>query len=124
MAEVTNLWRVIQAWLDELPFPPSQARIGEAVGVERSAVSDWKYGKTRPTPEHLSKLASLLEPQAGPDVYGDLLLAMVKDMGFEVPKGAGPIGLVRPADDKDHPARYVVPQAARRSKTKPPPRLE
>ena len=85
MAEVTHLWRVIQEWLDGQRFPPSQSRLGESVGVARSAVSDWKLGKARPTPDHLRRLADLMEPGLGPKTYDRLLRAMLADMGYELP---------------------------------------
>lgn len=85
MSEVSHLWRYVQAWLDELTFPPTQSKLGERIGVSRAAVSDWKSGKTRPTPDHLRKLAELMEPQRGPGVYGALLAALTEDMGYGRP---------------------------------------
>lgn len=83
MAQVSNLWRVVQEWLDSVPFPPSQAKLGKAVGVERSAVTDWKSGKSRPKPEHLIALARVMEPAMGPGIHGRLLGAMLEDMGYK-----------------------------------------
>lgn len=82
MARVTNLWRVVQHWLDKQQFPPNQSALAKALGVQRSAVSDWKSGKTRPTPEHLHKLSVLMEPTLGPMAYTMLVMSMMTDMGF------------------------------------------
>jgi transcriptional regulator with XRE-family HTH domain len=88
MSTNTHLWEVIQAWLDVLPYPPSQARLGKRLGLSRSAVSDWKQGKSRPTPEHLRRLAVEMEPVAGPDIYQRLVDAVVRDLGY-IPDGEG-----------------------------------
>lgn len=82
MAQVTNLWKVIQHWKDQQQFPPNQSAIAKVVGVQRSAVSDWKTGKARPNPEHMRALADLMEPTLGPMTYTMLVMAMTADMGF------------------------------------------
>lgn len=82
MAKVTNLWRVVQHWLDQQRFPPNQSALAKAIGVQRSAVSDWKTGKARPSPENMLKLAQLMEPTEGPLAYTALVMAMTTDMGF------------------------------------------
>lgn len=86
MAETTYLWHEIQAWLDVLPYPPTQAKLAKRLGLKsRSGVTDWKFGKTRPTPEHLRALANEMEPVAGRDIYARLLIAVNRDMGYEPP---------------------------------------
>lgn len=82
MAKEAPVWRIIQQWLDLQRFPPSQSKLGEAVGVSRSAVSDWKSGKTRPAPDTLKRLAALMAPTLGKDVYLELVMAVVEDMGY------------------------------------------
>lgn len=89
MPEVSAVWRVVEDWLQLVPFPPSQSRIAERVGVSRSAVSDWKSGKTRPSPEHLEALAEMMEPQLGRDVGTRLAAALLRDMGYKVDKRVG-----------------------------------
>jgi transcriptional regulator with XRE-family HTH domain len=80
----THLWAEIQAWLDVLPYPPSQARLAKKLGLKsRSGVSDWKFGKARPTPEHLRALADEMEPVAGRDIYDRLYEAVMRDIGYE-----------------------------------------
>lgn len=78
----THLWRVIQAWLDKLDFPPSQSKLALRLGVTRSAVSEWKIGRSRPTPQNLRALADLMEPQLGPAAYETLLQALNTDQGY------------------------------------------
>lgn len=91
--EVTHLWRLIQDWLDRLDFPPTQSKLAERVGVTRSAVSDWKYGRSTPTPQNMRALAELMQPQLGPATYGLLIRAMNVDGGYipasEVEGGGG-----------------------------------
>lgn len=84
MAAKTQLWGVIQAWLDQTQFPPTQSKLGKALGLSRSAISDWKYGKSRPTPEHLEALTVLFEPTLGPTTRDRLLRALLADMGYLV----------------------------------------
>jgi transcriptional regulator with XRE-family HTH domain len=83
MSETSHLWAVIQAWLDVLPWPPKQAQLAKRLGVSRQSVTDWKFGTSVPTPEHLKALAEEMAPVAGPDVYDRLLEAMNRDQGFE-----------------------------------------
>lgn len=82
MENVSHVWRVIDDWLSQVQFRPSQSRLAELVGVARSAVSDWKSGKSRPTPEHLLALAQLMEPTVGPGAHDELVMAVVADMGY------------------------------------------
>jgi transcriptional regulator with XRE-family HTH domain len=84
MSEVSHVWRIVQEWRDLQRFPPSQSRLAAAVGVSRSAVSDWKSGKTRPTPDNIDRLAQLMEPTLGKDVQLRLAVAVICDMGYIV----------------------------------------
>lgn len=81
--ELTHLWRLVQSWLDVLPYPPSQSRLANRLGVARNALTEWKYGKSKPKPEHLRALANEMEPVAGRDIYDRLLEALNRDMGYE-----------------------------------------
>lgn len=83
----THLWSVIQAWLDVLPYQPSQNRLGAKVGVSGSAVTDWKYGDAYPSPENLEALAAEMETVAGPDIYAKLLDATFRDKGYDPDRG-------------------------------------
>ena len=79
----THLWAVIQEWRDQLPYPPSQRRIAARLDVAPNAVSEWKWGISRPSPENLRKLADEMEAVAGRDVYDRLLVALNRDQGYE-----------------------------------------
>lgn len=88
--QTTHLWAVIQEWLDHLPYPPSQNRLAERIGVEGTAVSQWKWGQSRPTPKNLRALADEMQAVAGVDVYDRLLAAVNLDMGYDVPPAPAP----------------------------------
>jgi transcriptional regulator with XRE-family HTH domain len=74
---VTHLWALIEDWRKAQLFPVSQAALAAAVGVQRSAVSQWKSGQARPTPEHLRKIHRVTHIE-----YPRLVEAMVRDMGY------------------------------------------
>lgn len=82
----THLWGVIQAWLDELPYPPRQALLAKRLGVVRQTITDWKYGDAIPTWEHLEVLADEMSPVAGPDIHERLWAAVNRDRGYK-PRG-------------------------------------
>lgn len=73
----THVWRLIQQWRDRRDFPVSQASLAKAIGVRPTALSQWKLGQARPTPEHLRAIATLTGIS-----YGDLLEALLRDMGY------------------------------------------
>src|SRR5690606_25544216 len=73
----THLWALIQEWLDAQFFRVTQAQLAEKLGVRRSALSQWKLGQTRPTPEHLRELQRVTRID-----YDRLLDALVRDMGY------------------------------------------
>lgn len=83
MSETSHVWAVIEAWRDLLPYPPNQSKLAKRLGVGRQSVTEWKYGTSLPTPEHLRALADEMSPVAGPDVYDQLLAALNRDQGFE-----------------------------------------
>lgn len=85
----THLWQVIQDWLDDLPYPPTQNKLARSIGVEGTAVSQWKWGQSRPTPKNLRALANQMEPVAGPDIYDELLAAVNRDNGYDAPRRTG-----------------------------------
>lgn len=74
---ITNLWRLVEGWLDVQMFRPSQAQLADRLGVSRSAVSQWKHGQARPTPENLRDLSRLTGIP-----FGDLRTAVVEDLGY------------------------------------------
>lgn len=76
-AELTQLWRLVDGWRRQQRFPPSQSALAKDIGVARGAVTQWKYGETRPTPDHMRRLQSATGLR-----YRDLLDAMLIDMGY------------------------------------------
>ena len=89
MTETTHLWRVIQQWIDLLPFAPSQSKLAESLGLSRSVISEWKLGKSRPSPDNLKALATQMRFNMGPDIYERLLEAVNRDMGYLPPENEG-----------------------------------
>lgn len=83
MSTTTHLWAEVQAWLDVLPYPPSQSKLARRLGVTPNAVSEWKHGDSKPKPENLQALADEMAPVAGPDIYTRLLAALNRDQGYE-----------------------------------------
>lgn len=73
----THLWSVLQGWFDAQFFRVTQAQLADRIGVQRSALSQWKNGQARPTPTNLRKIAEV----TGLD-YDDLLDALMTDMGY------------------------------------------
>lgn len=85
--QTSHLWAEIQAWIDVLPYPPTQTRLAARLGVTKNAVSEWKYGISRPTPENLEALADEMSAVAGPDIYPRLLTAVARDLGYDPDRG-------------------------------------
>lgn len=98
----TRLWALIQQWLDVQLFHVSQAQLANKLGVQRSAISQWKLGQSTPRPEHLRALAKLTGVP-----FVDLRTAVAEDLGYleqdeEVMGNAqhpAPIGEVRGSVD-------------------------
>lgn len=81
MAKATGyLWAVIQEWLDAQPYPPSQRKVAERIGVGHSTITDWKYARTMPAVDDLKALAAEL---AVP--YERVLNAALIDQGYREP---------------------------------------
>lgn len=82
MAQTTHLWAEIQAWFDVLYEPPSQRKLASNIGVKPNAISEWKLGQSKPTPEHLDRLADEMRPVMGPDIDARLQAAVMRDQGY------------------------------------------
>ncbi len=80
----TRLWLLIEAWLDAQMFRPTQSQLAGKLGVTRSAVSQWKHGQARPTPENLRDLADLTRIP-----YVDLRTAVIEDLGYLLDEEVG-----------------------------------
>lgn len=77
MPEQTQLWRLVESWRRQQRFNVTQSALAKDIGVARGAISQWKYGETRPTPDNMRRLQSATGLR-----YRDLLDAMLQDMGY------------------------------------------
>ncbi len=72
-----QLWRLIQEWMDSIPYPPSQSKLAGRVNVSRSTMSDWKYCRGFPSPDRLKALAAEIGVP-----YERVLDAALRDRGY------------------------------------------
>lgn len=104
--QMTHLWRLVENWRESQRFDVTQAALARDIGVARSAVSQWKLGKSTPTPENMRAIQSATGIR-----YRDLLDALLQDMGYLPPTkesdGSGNAASNTPAGD----ARDQVAQA-------------
>lgn len=77
MQESPHVWALIQRWMDGQVVRVSQSALADALGVSRQALSQWKSGAVRPSPENLQRLADITQIP-----YGDLTAALLLDMGY------------------------------------------
>lgn len=82
MTTESHLWRVVQAWLNELPFPPSQRQLAKALGVSPQTITNWRTGDTRPRPDNVRAIAEMMRLHVGPDAYDKLIYAVNQDQGY------------------------------------------
>lgn len=78
-----QLWRVIQEWMDSISYPPSQGKLADKIGISRSSMSDWKYGRVFPGPDALKALAAEIGVP-----YERVLDAALRDNGYRVEQPA------------------------------------
>lgn len=77
MTRTTQVWRIVQEWMDGQLVSVTQSKVADAIGVQRSALSQWKYGQARPTPANLRRVHEITRVP-----YRDLLDALLADMGY------------------------------------------
>lgn len=82
--KTTQIWALIQEWMDAQFFTVTQAQLAQKVGVSRSALSQWKTGQARPKPEHLMELHRVTRID-----YDLLVEALVQDLGYRDVKAGG-----------------------------------
>lgn len=73
----TQVWRIIQEWMDGQLVEVTQSKVAAAIGVQRSALSQWKLGQARPTPANLRRIQEVTRVP-----YRQLLDALLVDMGY------------------------------------------
>lgn len=79
-----HLWALIQEWMDGMLYPPSQRKLAKRLGVAPNTVTEWKYGDSFPSPEHLKALAAHIGVP-----YARALDAALADRGYDPPKREG-----------------------------------
>lgn len=73
----THVWQIVRQWMEGQQFPPSQAAVARYLGVNRSAVSQWKKGQAQPTPDNLRAMATMTGVS-----YERFLDALLRDQGY------------------------------------------
>ena len=73
----THVWQIVRQWIEGQQFPPSQAAVARYLGVNRSAVSQWKKGQAQPTPDNLRAMATMTGVS-----YERFLDALLRDQGY------------------------------------------
>lgn len=80
------LWRLIQSWMDAIPYPPSQRRLADRLDVSPTTITDWKYGRGWPAPDLLRKLAAEIGVP-----YERVLDAVLRDRGYREDPDLSPV---------------------------------
>lgn len=80
--QTTSLWGLIQDWMDAQRIRTNQSQVADAIGVHRTAVSEWKYGGVYPAPQNLAALARIMSPVRPQEMYLQLLDAVNRDRGY------------------------------------------
>lgn len=73
----THVWGLVREWMESQQFPPTQAAVARHLGVQRSAVSQWKKGQAHPTPGNLRAMATMTGV-----AYELFLDALLRDQGY------------------------------------------
>lgn len=68
---------MIDEWMRSQLIRVNQSQLADAVGVERQAVSQWKYGEARPGPASLRRISEVTRIP-----MSRLLIAVLVDMGY------------------------------------------
>jgi len=77
---VGHLGRLIDAYRQSVPYPPSGRQLARDVGVSASALSGWRRGEHLPTPDHLRRLAKVIRTP-----YRRVMAAALIDAGYFPP---------------------------------------
>lgn len=73
----SNLWVLIQTWLDAQPFTVSQRQLAKKLDVSPGMLTYWKTNQGSPNPESLN---AIVEVTAIPK--SALIRAMLLDQGY------------------------------------------
>lgn len=78
MAETSRVWELVDIWMSTLEWPPSQRKMAERLEVDKSAITDWKYGRgPLPSREVMERLAVMIRMP-----YRLVLDAFMADHGY------------------------------------------
>lgn len=79
-----HVWALIQAWMDSIPYPPTQNKLAKRLEISASTLSDWKYRESFPAdPERIQALADEIGVP-----YERVLDAFLKDHRYRMPSPA------------------------------------
>lgn len=59
VAGTTEMWKLVQTWIDAQPWGVSQRQLAAKLEVAPSLVTDWKVGRSMPQPHHIQGLAAI-----------------------------------------------------------------
>lgn len=90
--QTSAVWGLIQAWMNSMPYPPSQRKLAERIEVSPGLISDWKYGESMPSPELVERLAREIGVR-----YEKVLDAFLADHGYLLQRPGKGDGEVRGA---------------------------
>ena len=105
------LWDVIQRHIDSSPYPPSQRKVAQRIGVSPTTLANWRNPKEMPTHEHIAAIADVTNTP-----YDRVLAAALADTGYDVaadgstragsePRELPPLDSGRPARRAHGPSR-------------------
>lgn len=75
-----HLWAVIQEWIDDHHYAPTQRQLAKRIGVSHGSITEWKYARSFPGPRALERLAAEMRVP-----YERVLDAALKDAGYRTP---------------------------------------
>lgn len=85
------LWELVQAYIDEQPYPPSISQVAERAGLSgRSTLTNWKQVTRLPDERHLRAVAGVIGQP-----YRVVLDAALVDAGYLTPSEAQPRQVLR-----------------------------
>lgn len=73
----TQLWRLVQSWMDGQIVRVNQSQLADALGVNRQSLTQWKQGQARPSPTNLRALRRVTRID-----WALLTDALLRDMGY------------------------------------------
>jgi len=76
--QTSEVWALIELWMSTLDWPPSQRKMADRLEVDKSTITDWKYGRgPLPPREVMERLALMIRLP-----YRYVLDAFMADHGY------------------------------------------